>query len=435
MTEQAEPRSILSINAGSSSLKIKLFDIVQSDKPLVPKLILKSGISKLTSPSAKFTFKIPDRKDYDIESQDIKDVHTSAEAFNYILGHLRNDDSGFGTERVDQITHICHRVVHGGEIGDRGPLVVDRDVVKEVEELATLAPLHNGPAQSILKGAIESLPKARNIAFFDTSFHTTLPDFIRAYPIDQKVAKERKLRKYGFHGLSYNWILKNVAKALGKEMEDTSIIALHLGSGASMCAIKNGQSYDTSMGLTPLEGLPGGSRSGTVDPSLIFHYSSRPSDTDVVLSSVELSHAENILNSGSGFKSLVGTSDFSEILATDPPTPESELAVKLFLDRILGFLGSYWLKLKGGTGGVDAVVFSGGIGEGSPGFRKMIIDEMAGLNGAFDVLDSERNKKGSEGDEVVYSIGDGEGKIKFLVCETDEELQMVDECLSTKALW
>ncbi|KAK6340629.1 hypothetical protein TWF696_008953 [Orbilia brochopaga] len=435
MSGEAEPKSILSINAGSSSLKIKLFDIVRNDKAPVPKLILKSTISKLTSPSAKFTFKIVDKKEYDVEAQEIENVHTSVEAFNHILKHSRNDDNGFGNKRVDHITHICHRVVHGGEIGDRGPLVVNNRVIKEVEELATLAPLHNGPAESILKEAIRALPEARNIAFFDSSFHSTLPDFIRTYPIDQKVAKEKKLRKYGFHGLSYSWVLKNVAKFLGKEKEETSIIALHLGSGASICAIKNGKSYDTSMGLTPLEGLPGGSRSGTVDPSLIFHYSSRPGEKDKVLSSVELSHAENILNSGSGFKALVGTSDFSEILATDPPTHESELTVNIYLDRILGFLGSYWLKLKGGTGGVDAIVFSGGIGEGSSEFRKMIIDGLAGLNGEFDGLDNERNKKGSEGNEVVYPIGDGEGKIKFLVCETDEELQMVEECLSTKKLW
>ncbi|KAJ6262542.1 hypothetical protein Dda_3353 [Drechslerella dactyloides] len=427
MSEQAEPKSILSINAGSSSLKIKLFDVVRNENAPTPSLILKAS-SNLASPPAKFTVTATGKENHNIKSQELEDVNSGVQAFNFILKHLRKDDSGFGSERVDQITHICHRVVHGGEIGDKGPLVINDRVIKEIEELITLAPLHNAPAESILKEAIKSLPKARNVAFFDSSFHTTLPDFIRTYPIDQKVAKERKLRKYGFHGLSYHWILKS-------EEGETSIIALHLGSGASMCAIKNGKSYDTTMGLTPLEGLPGGSRSGTVDPSLIFHYSSRPGDKDKILSSVELSHAENILNSASGFKSLVGTSDFSEILATDPPTSESDLTVKLFLDRILGFLGSYWLKLKGGTGGVDAIVFSGGIGEGSPQFRKMIIDGLEGLNGDFDKIDNERNKKESEGNEVVHSIGDGNGRIKLLVCKTDEELQMVEECLSTKALW
>ncbi|KAK6529967.1 hypothetical protein TWF281_009117 [Arthrobotrys megalospora] len=414
MFNQGESTSILSINAGSSSLKLKLFSIVQGDNGLVPKLILESAISGITSMPAKFTFKNIENKEHNIESQDLQDIQSATDAFEFFLEHLKGDDSGFGFERTNHITHICHRLVHGGEIGERGPLVVNDRVVKELEELVTLAPLHNGPASSILKAVSKSLPNAKNVVFFDSSFHSTMPDFVKAYAIDQKVAKERRLRKYGFHGLSYEFIVKSVADYLGKDRRETSIIALHLGSGASMCAIKNGESYDTT---------------------LIFHYTSKPADKDKILSSVELSHAENILNSSSGFKALAGTSNFSEILATNPPTPESKLAVNLFLDRILGFFGSYWLKLNGGQGAIDAIVFAGGIGEGSPEFRRMIVEGFSGLSNDFGGLEDDRNKNCGGETEAVYSIGDGNGKVKLLVCKTNEELQMVDQCLSIKALW
>ncbi|KAF3180707.1 hypothetical protein TWF788_006732 [Orbilia oligospora] len=435
MADKRKPEYILAVNAGSSSLKLQLFKITPNVDTIIPHLLIKSSLSNLSSPPAKFNFKDYDNEGNDIESQDLHDITSGLEAFEFFTSHLKKgrgtDDNGL----VDKITHICHRVVHGGEAGERGPLMVNDSVLKQLEEVISLAPLHNGPADQILKAALRSFPQARNIAFFDSSFHNSLPDFIKAYPIDQKIAKERKLRKYGFHGLSYHWIVKNVARFLKKDQSAISIIALHLGSGASMCAIKNGKSYDTSMGLTPLEGLPGGSRSGTMDPSLVFHYSSRPADSDKV-SSVELSHAESILNLSSGFKALTGTSNFSEILATDPATPESELAINLFLDRILGFFGSYWLKLGGGRGCVDAVVFAGGIGESSPVFREMIVKESDGLNGGFDGVDPKKNKEGDDnGRKVVYSIGDETGRTRLLVCKTNEELEMVDECLEDEGLW
>ncbi|KAK6511621.1 hypothetical protein TWF481_000532 [Arthrobotrys musiformis] len=434
MTEKKMLNYILAVNAGSSSLKLQLFNVTLKSGTLVPNLRVKSSVSNLSSPPAKFTFKNYSGENYDTTDENLDHINSEIEAFQFMLEHLKSEESGVGRGILGEITHVCHRVVHGGEMGEKGPLVVDDGVLKQLEEIVSLAPLHNGPADLILRAALEAFPKATNIAFFDSSFHNSLPDFIRAYPIDQKVAKERKLRKYGFHGLSYSWIVKNVAAFFQKDEKEISVIALHLGNGASMCAIKNGQSYDTTMGLTPLEGLPGGSRSGTMDPSLVFHYSSRPADSDKV-SSVELSHAESILNLSSGFKALTGTSDFAEILATDPPSPESTLAIRLFLDRILGFFGSYWLKLNGGRGCVDAVVFSGGIGEGSSVFREMIVKGLGGLDGGFDQLDHENNIKGGGDGDVVYSIGDGGGETRLLVCKTNEELEMVEECLGNKILW
>ncbi|EGX50059.1 hypothetical protein AOL_s00076g410 [Orbilia oligospora ATCC 24927] len=351
MTDKRKPDYILAVNAGSSSLKLQLFKITPNHDALIPRLLIKSSLSNLSSPPAKFNFKNYDKEGNDIESQDLHDITSGLEAFEFFISRLKKGRSSIDNGLVDKITHICHRVVHGGEIGERGPLVVNDSVLKQLEEVISLAPLHNGPADQILKAALRSFPQARNIAFFDSSFHNSLPDFIKAYPIDQKIAKERKLRKYGFHGLSYHWIVKNVARFLKK-----------------------------------------------------------------------------------GFKALTGTSDFSEILATDPATPESELAISLFLDRILGFFGSYWLKLGGGRGCVDAVVFAGGIGESSPIFREMIVKGLDGLNGGFDGVDPKKNKE-EDGRKVVYSIGDEIGRTRLLVCKTNEELEMVDECLKDKGLW
>lgn len=204
------------------------------------------------------------------------------------------------------------------------------------------------------------LPKVKNIAIFDSAFHQHMPDYIKTYAINQKIAQDRGLRKYGFHGISYSDITRTVAEHLQKKPSEVNIIALHLGSGASACAIKNGLSIDTTMGLTPVSGLPGGSRSGYVDPSLIFHYTSTaskmsPSSTK----DLHISEAEEILNKQSGWRALAGTPDFSKI--ADPNGPDShKLAFNIFIDRIIGYVGAYFVKLEGK---VDALVFAGGVGK------------------------------------------------------------------------
>jgi acetate kinase len=238
-----------------------------------------------------------------------------------------------------------------------------------------------------------------------------MPDYVKTYAIDQKIAEERGLRKYGFHGISYSYITRTVASYLGKDVSDLNIIALHLGSGASACAIKNGRSIDTSMGLTPVSGLPGGSRIGDVDPSLIFHLTSSaskmsPSSTK----NLHISEAEEILNKQSGWKALAGTTDFSKI--ADPNAPEShKLAFNMFIDRIVGYVGAYYVMLGGK---VDALVFSGGIGEKSPLLRERVIQECSCLGFTIDLqhnINPDQNP--------VVEIGRGQ-KFRTLVCKTDE---------------
>ena len=274
---------------------------------------------------------------------------------------------------------------------------------------------HNVSAVAIIQSCMKQLPKVKNIASFDSAFHQHLPDYVKTYAIDQKIAKEKGLRKYGFHGISYSYITRTVAKHLQKKPSELNIIALHLGSGASACAIRNGQSIDTSMGLTPLSGLPGGSRSGDVDPSLIFHYTSSaskmsPSSTK----DLHISEAEEILNKQSGWKALAGTTDFSKIANANAPKSH-KLAFDIFVDRILGFVGAYFVKLDGK---VDALVFSGGIGEKSALLRERVVQNCSCLG--F-VIDQQQNNNPDK--DRVVEIGRGE-KSLTLVCKTDEEVSV-----------
>lgn len=261
----------------------------------------------------------------------------------------------------------------------------------------------------------EHLPNVTNVACFDSGFHHTMPEHVKAYMIDQTIAKKKGLRKYGFHGLSYSYITRAVAGFLDKPKEDTSIIALHLGSGASICAIRKGKSIDTTMGLTPVSGLPGGSRSGDIDPALIFHYTSEASKLSPnSTKDLHISTAEEILNKRSGWKALTGTSNFAEIAKEDVPATH-QLALDIFVDRIVGYVGNYYVKLGGQ---IDALVFAGGIGEKSALLRKLVIEKIACLGFA---IDDKRNEQ--LGDGIVHEIGEYNER-KTLVCETDEDYEM-----------
>lgn len=263
-----------------------------------------------------------------------------------------------------------------------------------------------------------------NIAFFDSAFHATIPPHIRTYAVNQDVAKRNKLRKYGFHGLSYSFITRAVAKSLSKEPSSLNIIALHLGSGASACCIQSGESLDTSMGLTPLAGLPGATRSGSVDPSLIFHFThdagkpSRQSSKDL-----HITEAEQILNKESGWKALTGTTDFGVISQkAEEGDEDCKLAFELFADHILGFVGSYYVKL---CGQVDALVFAGGIGEKGSQLRKCIGERVKCLGFEID------ERKNPKPDDLEVSDITKEGaKHKVLVCQTDEQTEMARQCVN-----
>lgn len=343
------------------------------------------------------------------------------------------------------IIKVCHRIVHGGDYTK--PVVLDKESVEHIELLSDLAPLHNGPALSLINTCLKSLPNAPSIGYFDTAFHTTIPPHVYSYAIDQSVAQKCGLRKYGFHGLSYAYILRTVSSFLKKPADELNLIVLHLGSGASICAIKKGQSLDTTMGLTPASGLPGATRSGNVDPSLVFHWTGahHGDDEDSEDNVGRLSHektagidvrvtvAEELLNKKSGWKSLTGTTDFGQIVQKmkenkDNSDDPNVLAYNIFADRILAYIGSYFVKLGGK---VDALVFAGGIGERSVELRETIISS-AGCLGF--TLDGEQNAAVKEGDAKVVDIT-GNSTQKTLVCWTDEQLEMARECVFEKKFW
>ena len=226
-----------------------------------PSQLADAQVSGLTAPPANLSY---ERGDYKIKKQEIKDIASNEDACNIVVERLIEDNGLDEISRREDITHVCHRIVHGGDYPDAH--IIDQDTYHHLEDLTDLAPLHNASALAIVKNCIKQLPNAKNIAYFDSSFHSSISEAVRTYPIDPRIAERNKLRKYGFHGVSYSFITNSVADYLGKPETETSIIALHLGSGASACAISDGKSIDNSMGLTPLAGLPGATRSGDVDP-------------------------------------------------------------------------------------------------------------------------------------------------------------------------
>ncbi|MCJ1377583.1 hypothetical protein MMC17_000678 [Xylographa soralifera] len=399
----AKQKIILAINAGSSSVKVSVYKSEDPSKP--PIQLAEAQISGLTAPPATLDYKRASKTV--CKGQEVKGVDSQESAFEAILDYLTGDHDLRDISDRESITHACHRVVHGGDAPTAH--VIDSATYHRLEELMDLAPLHNAGALSIVKECQKALPKATNIAYYDSSFHQTMAAATRTYLIDPKIAQRNGLRKYGFHGISYAFITRTVAEYLKKDPENTTIIALHLGSGASACAIKNGKSLDTSMGLTPLEGLPGATRSGSVDPSQASaapkNYTSAP-------------HAEEILNKKSGWKALTGTTDFGKISSSN--APECQLAFAIFVDRILGFVGSYYVKLEGH---VDALVFAGGIGEKGASLRTAIVDKCRCLG--FE-LDESKNGKAIE--HVVQDIGKEGSRHRTLVCQTDEQFEMARSC-------
>ncbi len=254
---------ILSVNAGSSSVKVSVYETSSPASP--PTQLAEASISGLTAPPAAFTYAAGSTN---TKNEQVPHVDSQESAFDHILDRLQSSESLPQVSDKQKITHVCHRVVHGGDYPEAH--VIDDTTFHHLQDLTELAPLHNASALAIVKACVKLLPKAKNIAYFDSSFHASMPDAVKTYPIDPQVAKTNKLRKYGFHGISYSFITRSVADFLGKNIDATNLIALHLGSGASACAVKGGKSVDNSMGLTPLAGLPGATRSGDVDPRSVL---------------------------------------------------------------------------------------------------------------------------------------------------------------------
>jgi acetate kinase len=386
---------ILVINCGSSSLKYQLINMedefVQA-KGLVERIGMEGSI---------LTQKVNGEK-YIIE-QPMKD---HKDAIKLVLDALVDSKHGV-IKDMSEISAVGHRVVHAGEKYSKSVLITD-EVMKVLEDCVKLAPLHNPPNIIGIEACKSLMPNTPMVAVFDTAFHQTIPDYAYIYPLPYDLYTKYGVRKYGFHGTSHRYVSEMAAEMLGKDIKDLKIITCHLGNGASLCAIKNGKSIETSMGFTPLEGIAMGTRSGSVDPAIITFMMKELN--------LSIDDVNDILNKKSGVYGISGvSSDFRDIeKAAEEGNHRAQLALDVFHYKVKKFIGSYAAVM----GGVDCVVFTAGLGENSFGSRGKICEglEFLGIK-----LDPNRNKK-TRGEAQVISTPDS--KVKVLAIPTNEELMI-----------
>ncbi|MBY5947948.1 acetate kinase [Photobacterium rosenbergii] len=387
---------VLVLNCGSSSLKFAVVDAVSGEEHL-------TGLAEcLHLPEARIKWKLDGKH----EAQ-LGDGAAHEEALAFMVDTILASKP----ELAENLKAIGHRVVHGGEQFTKSALICE-DVLKGIEDCATLAPLHN-PAHIIgIKAAQKSFPALKNVAVFDTAFHQTMPEEAYLYALPYNLYKEHGIRRYGMHGTSHLFITRETAKLLGKKEEELNIINCHLGNGASVCAIKNGQSVDTSMGLTPLEGLVMGTRCGDIDPAIIFHMH------DNLGYSVE--KINNMLTKESGLMGLTEvTSDCRFVEDNYGEKEEATRAMDVFCHRLAKYVAGYTASLEGR---LDAITFTGGIGENSAPIREMVLNRLAILGVE---VDGEANLKARFGGEGVITTENS--RVPAMVVSTNEELVIAED--------
>ncbi|MGU8300796.1 acetate kinase [Clostridium perfringens] len=389
---------ILIINCGSSSLKYKLIDMA-NEKDIIEGIVERIGLDQ-----SRLVQKNELREIYILE----KEIKDHKEAIDIVLNTLVDPKVGV-IESIDEITAVGHRVVHGGERYSSS-IIINEEVIKYLEECSKLAPLHN-PANIIGIRACQSLmPNKEMVAVFDTAFHGTLPEKAYIYAIDYALYKDHKIRKYGFHGTSHKYVSHKVAETMGKDIKDLKIITCHLGNGASISAIKGGECIDTTMGFTPLAGIPMGTRSGNIDPSIIPFLVEECGYT--------IEEVSESLNKKSGVLGISGvSSDFRDIEdAASNGDKRAQLALDIFHYRIRAEIGSFIVNM----GGVDVIVFTAGVGENSPETREECLKDLEFLGLT---LDKEKNKVRGK----LAEISQAYSKIKAYVVPTNEELMIAKE--------
>jgi len=392
---------VLVINSGSSSLKCQLIR-PDSGVSLADGVIEQIGER---SSSARL-----DAGDSHFDRHDRVDDHDAALTLAFeLLASAGIDLNTYG------LTAVGHRMVHGGMTFYR-PTVVDDPVLAKLEELSPLAPLHNPPAIKAIEVARRLLPGIPHVAVFDTAFFHDLPAAAATYAIDRELAEKWRIRRYGFHGTSHHYVSERAANQVGRPLAELNQIVLHLGNGASASAIAHGRPVDTSMGLTPLEGLVMGTRSGDVDPG-VFSYLSRTAKMSV-------EEIESMLNHQSGVLGLAGERDFRRLRTMiESGDSSARLAYDVFIHRLRKYIGAYLAVL----GHTDVVSFTAGIGENDPAVRR---DALAGLEDLGLVLDQRRNLSAGSG---VRQISADDSPIAVLVVPTNEELAIARDCVSALA--
>ncbi|WP_395573201.1 acetate kinase [Streptomyces sp. BK79] len=390
------PTRVLVLNSGSSSVKYQLLDMRGGDRLAV------GLVERIGEDSARLKH-TPSGGESREWSGEIPDHDAALKA---VAAELAKDGLGLDSP---ELAAIGHRVVHGG-LRFTEPTVVDDAVLAEIERLIPVAPLHNPANLTGIRTARALRPDLPQVAVFDTAFHTTMPESAARYAIDVETADAHRVRRYGFHGTSHAYVSRETARLLGRAPEDVNVIVLHLGNGASASAVRGGRCVDTSMGLTPLEGLVMGTRSGDVDPAVIFHL--------MRVGGMSTDEIDTLLNKKSGLIGLCGDNDMREIRRrVDEGDERARLAFDIYIHRLKKYIGAYYAVL----GRVDAVVFTAGVGENAAPVREAAV---AGLEGLGLAVDGELNAVRGDAARLISPVG---ARVAVAVVPTDEEMEIATQ--------
>ena len=394
---------ILVINAGSSSLKYQLLDM-ETEAVVAKGLCERIGIE-----GSKLTHKPAGRDEVVIE----RAMPDHTVAIRMVLDALTDKEHGV-VSSMSEIGAVGHRVVHSAEDFKESVLLTE-DVIKVCESNTELAPLHQPANISGIRACQAVMPNTPMVGVFDTAFHSNMPDYAYLYGIPYEAYKEWKIRRYGFHGTSHKYVADEAAKYLGKDIKELKIVTCHLGNGSSISAVKGGVSVDTSMGFTPLEGVPMGTRSGDIDPAVIEYLMAK--------SGMSVGEVLNYFNKKSGMLGLSGvSSDFRDLTAGAAEGNERcRLALDVFGYRVKKYVGAYMAAM----GGADVIVFTAGVGENTPEVRQRVLDDMEFFGITYD---RERNKQRAGG--KILDLTGKDSRVKVLVIPTNEELVIARETLA-----
>ncbi len=394
---------ILVLNAGSSSLKYQLFNMESGE-------VLAKGNCERIGAGGTITHKKPGDEPYFTETE----LADHEVALKNVLSILNSKEHGVISD-VAEIDAVGHRVVHGGEKCKESARVTE-SVIKYLETIVPLNPLHGPPAISGIKACAELMPNTPMVAVFDTSFYSDIEDFRYIYPIPYSFYEENKVRRYGFHGTSHRYVSEKVAEQLGKPLSELKIITCHLGNGSSVTAVKNGVAIDTSMGFTPQEGIVMGTRSGSLDPTVVTYIMKEKGYTPEEM--------ENILNKQSGLLGISGISNDCRNVtqAAAEGNKRAQLAMKMLVGSIKRYVGMYTAEMNG----LDALVFTAGIGENQHNIREEVCADMDYLGIKIDEDKNENFKRG-----VPFDITADGAKVKTWIIPTDEEYMIA---LDTKRI-
>ena len=385
----------LVINCGSSSLKYQLIDM-STEECMVQGLVERIGIE-----GSVLTQKVEGKDKYVINTE----IKNHKDAIKLVLEALIDPVHGV-IKSMDEISAVGHRVVHGGEKYSDSVLIND-EVLQSIKDCIVLAPLHNPPNIIGIEACKELMPNTPMVAVFDTAFHQTMPKHSYICPLPYDLYKKYGIRKYGFHGTSHKYVSNKVAEAIGKDIKDLKIVTCHLGNGCSLAAVKNGKSVDTSMGFTPLAGVMMGTRSGSIDPSVISFLIEQHGYT--------IEEIDELLNKKSGVLGISGvSSDFRDVLAAGEAGNErAKLALEIFYYKVRTQIAAY----AGAMGGIDVIVFTAGIGENSSITRKEILK-------GLEFFGFELNEENNEIRGNIQEISTEDSRVKVYVVPTNEELMI-----------